>query len=111
MHSLKLVIRTKRVDISFLTKKKLSKRIMAEMMRDTEVMRLLKVMIMVLIKKVARDMSRGLVTSIRGAEITLIRGAGVALIRGDAADIGVVPESQGLGKGGQVGLGVGFRAG
>ena len=103
MHSLELVIWSKRVDINFHTKKKLSKRIMAKKMRDTEVMRSLKVKIMDRIKRVARDMSKGQVASIRGAE--------VALIRGDAADKGVVPESQGLGKGGPVGLGVGLRAG
>ena len=111
MHSLELVIRSKRVDINFHTKKKLSKRIMAKKMRDTKVMRSLKVKIMVFIKRVARDMSKGQVTSIRGAEITLIRGAGITLIKKDTADKGVVPESQGPGKGGPVGLGVGLRAG
>ena len=111
MHSLELEIRSKRVEINFHTKMKLSKSIMAKKMSDAEVMHSLKVRIMDRIKRMARDMSKGQVTSIRGAEITLIRGAGVALIRGDLADKGVVPESQGLGKGGPVGLGVGLRAG
>ena len=88
---------------------KLSKRIIAKKMSDTEVMRSLKVKIMVLIKKVARDMSRGQVNSIKEVEITLIRGAGIALIEGEEVDKGVVQESQGLGKEGPKGLEVGLR--
>ena len=109
MHSLKVVIGSKKVDLSFLTQKKLYKKIMAEGMRDTEVMRSVKVKIMVLIKKVASDMSRGQVNSIKGVEITLIRRAGIALIGGDEVNKGVVQESQDLGKEGPKSLEVGLR--
>ena len=111
MHSLELVIRSKRVDINFHTKKKLSKRIMAKKMRDTKVMRSLKVKIMVFIKRVARDMSKGQVTSIRGAEITLIRGVRIALIEGEEVNRGVVREIRDLDRGGWRGLEVGLRTG
>ena len=66
---------------------------------------------MVLIKRMARDMKRGPVNSIRGVEIPLIRGAGIALIEGGEVNKGVVRESQGRGTEGPKGLEVGLRTG